>query len=120
MSNFQQVGKAFVEHYHQTFDQNRQNVAALYQEQSMLTWEDEQIMGSVNILKKMGQLTFRSAIQELIYVDCQPSLSGGIIVFTAGLMNIDKDQTQRFSEVFHLAKANNSFYISNHLFRLQF
>ncbi|KAD3641873.1 hypothetical protein E3N88_31097 [Mikania micrantha] len=46
------VAKAFVEHYYSTFDTNRSNLANLYQESSMLTFEGQKIQGSANIVAK--------------------------------------------------------------------
>merc|ERR1712224_990939 len=43
MGDFEAVGKAFVEHYYKTFDApgGRSQLASLYQDQSMLTWEGQ-------------------------------------------------------------------------------
>jgi hypothetical protein len=85
-----------------------------------LTWENDQIQGKVNILKKFGELPFKTVKHELSTTDCQPSPSGGIIVFVGGIMTIDNDQQFRFSEVFHLvASGGSQFFLTNHLFRLQ-
>ena len=37
---FEQVGKAFVQHYYQTFDANRAGLASLYQSDSMYSPPD--------------------------------------------------------------------------------
>jgi len=52
------IGKAFVQHYYQTFDTNRPALQTLYQEASMLTFENEQFMGIQPIMQK---LTVRSS-----------------------------------------------------------
>jgi hypothetical protein len=85
-----------------------------------LTWENEQIQGKVNILKKFGELPFRTVKHDLSTTDCQPSPSGGIIIFVGGHITIDGEQQHRFAEVFHLVSSGQSqFFLTNHLFRLQ-
>lgn len=39
--SFDQVGKQFVDHYYNTFDTQRANLAGLYTEASMMTYEGE-------------------------------------------------------------------------------
>lgn len=43
MSSFEQVGKQFVDHYYSTFDTNRASLASLYTDQSMMSYEGEQM-----------------------------------------------------------------------------
>jgi len=51
---FEQVGKDFVKHYYSQFDSNqRQNLGALYQNESMLTFENDRYQGRDNIVKKL-------------------------------------------------------------------
>ena len=50
---FQQVGEAFVSHYYQNFDSNRGGLGPLYRDNSMLTFEGEQVMGAQNIVQKL-------------------------------------------------------------------
>ncbi len=116
---FEQIGNAFAQHFYNVFDQNRANLAPLYQEQSLLTYQGAKIQGRVNILKKLEELPFRTVKHDILDIDCQPSVSGGVIVFVNGFIKTDDDPQHRFSEVFHLVPANNSFFITNHLFRLQ-
>ena len=47
------IGKAFIEHYYQTFDTARVNLQTLYQDGSMLTFENEQFMGMQAIMTKL-------------------------------------------------------------------
>ena len=44
--SFQEIGTQFVTHYYSTFTSNRQGVAGLYSDQSCLTYEGEQFMGT--------------------------------------------------------------------------
>ena len=48
-----EIGKAFSEHYYNTFDSNRANLQTLYTDQSMLTFENEQFMGMQAIMTKL-------------------------------------------------------------------
>lgn len=76
--------QAFVDHYYRTFDENRQNLTPLYQEQSLLTFQGERFQGAQAILQKLTSLAFQRCQHQLSSVDAQPSLSGGINVFVTG------------------------------------
>lgn len=95
------LSKAFVEHYYTTFDTNRPNLAALYQDGSMLTFEGQQIMGSQNIVTKLTSLPFQQCHHSITTVDCQPSgANGGMLVFVSGNLQLAGEQhALKFSQV---------------------
>ena len=84
-----------------------------------MTYQGGKVQGRANILKKLAELPFNTVKHDIQDIDCQPSVSGGIIVFVGGYVKTDDDPPHRFGEVFHLTPANNSFFITNHIFRLQ-
>ncbi|KAI3976031.1 hypothetical protein MKX01_035975 [Papaver californicum] len=116
------VSKAFVEHYYTTFDANRGNLGSLYQETSMLTFEGQQIQGSQNIVAKLNSLPFQQCKHTITTVDCQPSGPlGGMLVFVSGSLQLAGEQhALKFSQMFHLMPAQNSFYVLNDIFRLNY
>jgi hypothetical protein len=93
-------------------------LAQLYQDQSLMTYQGDKVQGRANILKKLAELPIRTVKHDIQDIDCQPSVCGGILIFVNGLLKTDDDPPHRFSEVFHLVPAQNSFFITNHLFRL--
>jgi hypothetical protein len=44
-----------------------------------LTWEGKQIQGKVNIIKHLEGLPFQKVQHKLTTIDCQPSVSGGVL-----------------------------------------
>ncbi|XP_026377335.1 nuclear transport factor 2A-like [Papaver somniferum] len=116
------VSKAFVEHYYSTFDANRGSLGSLYQETSMLTFEGQQIQGSQNIVAKLNSLPFQQCKHTITTVDCQPSgPAGGMIVFVSGSLQLAGEQhALKFSQMFHLMPAQNTFYVQNDIFRLNY
>lgn len=48
-----EIGPAFAQHYYQTFDTNRAALHTLYQDASMLTFENEQFAGMQAIMTKL-------------------------------------------------------------------
>ncbi|KAL8201356.1 hypothetical protein R6Q59_004465 [Mikania micrantha] len=117
------VAKAFVEHYYSTFDTNRSNLANLYQESSMLTFEGQKIQGSANIVAKLTSLPFQQCKHSITTVDCQPSgPSGGMLVFVSGNLQLAGEQhALKFSQMFHLMPTpQSSFYVLNDIFRLNY
>ncbi|WVZ26013.1 hypothetical protein V8G54_004557 [Vigna mungo] len=95
------LAKAFVDHYYSTFDNNRQSLAGLYQDASMLTFEGQKIQGASNIVAKLTSLPFQQCHHSISTVDCQPSgASGGMLVFVSGSLQLAGEQhTLKFSQV---------------------
>ncbi|GAB2280646.1 Nuclear transport factor 2A [Dionaea muscipula] len=97
------VAKAFVEHYYSTFDTNRPGLGNLYQDSSMLTFEGLKVQGAQNIVAKLTTLPFQQCKHSVTTVDCQPSGTGGMVVFVSGNLQISGEQhALKFSQV-----ANN-------------
>lgn len=98
------LAKAFVEHYYSTFDTNRNGLANLYQEGSMLTFEGQKIQGASNIVAKLTSLPFQQCHHSISTVDCQPSgVNAGMLVFVSGNLQLAGEQhTLKFSQVLSL------------------
>ncbi|CAG9461719.1 unnamed protein product [Pedinophyceae sp. YPF-701] len=121
MADVEGVAKAFVSHYWTTFDTNRSALAALYNEQSMLTFQNQKFQGQQAILQKLQALPFGECKHRIVSCDAQPSVSGGILVFITGeLIAEGENRPLRFSQVFHLAPNEGSFYVTNDMFSLQY
>lgn len=121
MADPQQVGQAFLQYYYQLFESNRQGLSSLYQDGSMLTFEGTKFQGAQNIMTKMGQLPFNQCKVTAGSTDIQPSVSGGIMVFVTGsVLPEGNEHPLKFSHVFHLMPVNNSFVVTNEMFRLNY
>lgn len=117
MTDFETVGKQFVEHYYSTFDTGRANLGQLYAEGSMLTFENEQFLGSQNIMEKLNGLP--SIKHAIITQDYQPTVNNGIIAFVTGQLAIDGSENGiPFSQIFHLqVGGQQGYYVHNDFFR---
>jgi hypothetical protein len=51
-----EIGQAFATTYYQMFDSDRSQLAALYQENSMMTFEDSFHQGSESIMQKLTEV----------------------------------------------------------------
>lgn len=118
----EQVATAFVSHYYSTFDSNRAGLGNLYQDSSMLTFEGQKTQGIQNIVSKLTSLPFQQCQHNVSTMDCQPSGSGGVIVFVSGSLQLAGEQhALRFSQMFHLMPTpQGSFYVLNDIFRLNY
>ncbi len=88
MANADEVGKAFIGYYYQLFEQNRPALSSLYQDQSMLTFEGQKFQGTQAIVNKLTSLQFGLCKVTLATQDFQPSISGGILVFVTGTIQV--------------------------------
>ncbi|PSC70930.1 Nuclear transport factor 2 [Micractinium conductrix] len=121
MADPEAVAKAFTDHYYATFDTARNNLAGLYQDQSMLTFEGQKFQGTQAILQKLTSLPFQQCKHHISSLDAQPSLSGGVLVFVTGqLLPEGETNPLKFSQTFHLAPVGGSYVVTNDLFRLNY
>jgi len=121
--NFEEVGKAFVNHYYTLFDANKRGeLGALYQNESMLTFENDKFQGRDNIVKKLTSLAFSSVKRAITTLDSQPSAGNGVLVFVCGQLTIDGDNPVRFSQVFNLQQipSTSGYFVLNDMFRLNY
>ncbi|GHP12169.1 hypothetical protein PPROV_001089700 [Pycnococcus provasolii] len=119
--NFEEVSKAFTQHFYMTFDTNREGLASLYTDQSLMTYEGTQIMGQAAIMNKYRSLGFNQAKHNIKTQDAHPNplQPNAVIVFVTGDLQIEgQEYPMKFAEVFHLVQTGASFIIANHIFRL--
>ncbi|KAF5095392.1 hypothetical protein D0Z00_003172 [Geotrichum galactomycetum] len=121
--DFQAVAQQFTTFYYQQFDSDRSQLGNLYRDSSMLTFETSQVQGAKDIVEKLVSLPFQKVGHRITTLDAQPAspTGGDIIVMVTGELLVDEEQNaQRYSQVFHLVPEENSFYVFNDIFRLNY
>eukprot|EP00727_Mastigamoeba_balamuthi_P005724 m51a1_g1771 putative nuclear transport factor 2-like (123) ;mRNA; r:316174-317052 len=121
MSNFEALGKAFVQHYYNAFGSNRASLASLYRPESMLTFENDRVMGAQNIVAKLSSLP--NFAPSVLTFDVQPSANNqGALVFLTCNLKFENN-VMKYCEVFNVVPIpgapGQSFFILNHQFRIQ-
>jgi hypothetical protein len=84
MADASAIGTEFVKFYYATFDAGRAGLAGLYKPQSMLTFEGQPFQGTEAIIGKLTSLPFQKVQHKVTTVDCQPSVSNGIVISVTG------------------------------------
>ncbi|GAD99155.1 nuclear transport factor 2 [Paecilomyces variotii No. 5] len=121
MGDFVSIAQQFVDFYYKTFDENRAGLAALYRDQSMLTFETSSVQGTAGIVEKLTSLPFQKVAHQLATLDAQPSSeSGGILVMVTGALLIDEEQKpMSYTQSFQLLPDGaGSYFVFNDIFRL--
>ncbi|KAJ4398450.1 Nuclear transport factor 2 [Neurospora sp. IMI 360204] len=110
----------FVAHYYTTFDADRKNLAGLYRENSMLTFEGSQSLGAQGITEKLASLPFQKVKHEYGEPDAQPTANGGIIILVTGHLVVDDEQRPlAYSQAFQLCQdASANWFVFNDIFKL--
>ncbi|BFZ58728.1 Nuclear transport factor 2 [Savitreella phatthalungensis] len=123
MADFESLGKQFCEFYYKTFDENRAQLAPLYREHSMLTFEGNQLQGVHKIVEKLQSLPFQKVQHRISTLDAHPSSVSGdaVLVMVTGELVVDEEQqTMRYSQVFNLLQDGGNYYVLNDIFRLNY
>ncbi|KAJ6606411.1 hypothetical protein DFH09DRAFT_1120126 [Mycena vulgaris] len=122
-ANIDAVAKQFVDYYYETFDADRKNLAPLYREGSMLTFEGDQIAGAAAIVEKLASLPFQKVQHKVTTKDAQPSSGtvASLLVSVTGMLVVDDSPNPlQFSQTFHLIPEGGSYYVFNDIFRLNY
>ncbi|KAF8256724.1 hypothetical protein EI94DRAFT_1763327 [Lactarius quietus] len=123
MADINAIAKQFTDFYYTTFDSNRANLASLYRDTSMLTFEGTPIQGSTSIIEKLTSLPFTKVVHKVVTLDAQPSnpSAASLIVSVTGLLLVDDGANPlQFSQVFQLIPDGASYYVLNDIFRLNY
>ncbi|OJJ71897.1 hypothetical protein ASPBRDRAFT_43269 [Aspergillus brasiliensis CBS 101740] len=119
MADFQNIAQQFVQFYYQTFDSDRQQLAGLYRDNSMLTFETSSQMGVAPIMEKLMGLAFQKVQHQISTLDAQPSVNGSIIVMVTGALLVDEEaRPMNYTQTFTLSPEGGSYYVFNDIFRL--
>nr|GAT60892.1 nuclear transport factor 2 [Mycena chlorophos] len=121
--NIDEVAAQFINYYYQTFDSNRANLASLYRDSSMLSFEGAQILGTNAIVEKLASLPFQKVEHKVTTKDAQPSSSSvaSVLVSVTGMLVVDDSPNPlQFSQVFHLMPESGTYYVFNDIFRLNY
>ncbi|KAJ7796879.1 hypothetical protein B0H14DRAFT_2913316 [Mycena olivaceomarginata] len=122
-ANIDAVATQFVDFYYKTFDSDRNQLASLYRDGSMLTFEGAQIAGATSITDKLVNLPFQKVLHKVTTKDAQPSSSSvaSLLVSVTGLLVVDDSPNPlQFSQIFHLMPEGGSYYVFNDIFRLNY
>lgn len=127
-SSFEELGKAFVQHYYTQLATNREALQGLYADNSMMTFEGAPFSGKQNIATKIMGLTFKTIQHQITCCDCQPVIfpppvpgqpnEEAVFVMVMGKLKTDEDPPHSFSQTFLLKKSDTSIYIANEVFRM--
>ncbi|KAK3679287.1 Nuclear transport factor 2 [Recurvomyces mirabilis] len=115
------MGEQFVEYYYKTFDSNRADLAGLYGQDSMLTFEAAPCQGVANIVTKLQDLPFQRVEHQVTTLDAQPAdtTTGAILVIVSGVLLVEEEKRpMSFAQTFQLKPREGSYYVFNDIFRL--
>ncbi|CAO1601685.1 Nuclear transport factor 2 [Xanthoria calcicola] len=121
MTDYNGIAQQFTQFYYTTFDENRSNLAALYRDHSMLTFESASVLGTSEIVEKLVGLPFSKVKHQVRTLDAQPSSGeGGIIVMVTGALVVDEEERpMNYTQVFQLLPDGaGSYFVYNDMFKL--
>ncbi|KAH6842857.1 hypothetical protein B0I37DRAFT_330385 [Chaetomium sp. MPI-CAGE-AT-0009] len=118
--DFEGISKQFVQHYYNTFDANRADLAGLYREGSMLTFESNHSLGAAAIVEKLVGLPFQKVRHQVDTLDSQPTSNGGIIILVTGKLVVDESPNPlNYTQAFHLSQdPAGQWFVANDVFKL--
>lgn len=76
MIDFKAVAEQFTGYYYQLFATDRNQLTALYTDESCLTFEGDQKLGKAAIVEKLGRLSFSKVQHKITKIDSQPVIAG--------------------------------------------
>ena len=117
--HFNEIGQNFAKVYYETFDRNRAELAPLYNEHSMMTFEGDAFQGTAKIVEKLVSLPIQRVQHAITKVDCQPTVANSVVIHVLGQQKADEDHPMSFSQSFVLVPTpEGSYVVINDVFRL--
>ncbi len=116
------VATQFVQQYYHVLSNWPGNLHRFYTEHSSLTHsavggESVRIRTQRGIHEKVMSLGLTGAVPQIMSVDSQASLGGGVVVHTTGYLTlVNAKKPKAFAQVFFLAQQENGYYVLNDLF----
>ncbi|CAI5946103.1 unnamed protein product [Closterium sp. NIES-65] len=123
LSHLSQVGKAFASQYYTVMHTQPHDVHKFYVDESKFTRAErlgipgETVTTMQGIHTKVMSLDSCEVKAEIKSVDCQESLSGGVLVVVTGAHCYSSSERRGFVQSFFLAPQQNGFYVLNDIFR---
>merc|ERR1712050_764178 len=124
MIDFKAVAEQFTGYYYQLFATDRNQLTALYTDESCLTFEGDQKLGKAAIVEKLGRLSFSKVQHKITKIDSQPVLgidnNKAVFCQVIGKLITDDDPEKGFVQSFLLRPTadGGSYFIANETFRL--
>lgn len=118
-----QVGYSFVCQYYTVLHNSAQFLYQFYNEQSSLTVAEADstnaavVQGQQAIHQKVVELGYVDAKVEIMSVDSQYSLGGGVLVTVTGMITRKGSDRRAFAQSFFLAVQEKGYYVLNDIIR---
>ncbi|KAJ3493316.1 hypothetical protein NLG97_g4808 [Lecanicillium saksenae] len=118
--DFESVAKQFIEFYYNQFDTDRNSLASLYRDQSMLTFESASVLGAKGIVEKLTSLPFEKVKHQVSTLDAQPGMiEGSVVILVTGQLLVDEEQRpMNYTQAFQLAQEGGQYFVFNDVFKL--
>ena len=120
------IGSAFMNHYYGTFDNPaaRANLAGLYQDASVMSYEGKSFQGRQNIMTHLTTGVKFATVQHIVKSMDVQHTGAGLLVCVTGDLKVDGGENPlKFSQTFHLLPtdaAASNFWVRNDVFRLNY
>ncbi len=116
---FEQVGRGFTNQYYDCLAGNREQLGGIYRPSSLVTWNNDQLMGIDNIMPKIMSLNFGRTQWKKDEVDCQPMQNKGILIVIQGQVRMEgEDHPLRYNDVQILQQDDRGWFIQHQMFRI--
>mmetsp|Transcript_29463 Transcript_29463/g.88115 ORF Transcript_29463/g.88115 Transcript_29463/m.88115 type:complete len:123 (-) Transcript_29463:36-404(-) len=113
------VAKAFIPHYYNLFDTNREGLVSLFRDTTSLTFEgDGPKVGPAAIMEKLRAMP--QVAHQPQTIETQNSIPGSnsILIFVTGKIMVEAGKPLAYAETFQLcASAPGQYFLNNIIFR---
>jgi len=120
------VGHKFVSYYYELYDTNINLVYNFYNDDAILTFENNEYIGKDNIRNKYNLLKLNKIEHKLLNINIQPvyinSIHTKIMINCVGQMRENQGfnnyKIYNYIETFILNQCNNNWCVQNHIFNI--
>lgn len=117
---FQQTGEQFAQVYYRCVAANREALTAVYRDNSLCTWNKEQLFGTAAILARINNLSFSQGTEfQVTEIECHPTTANTILVVVLGkIKQPDEAHPLQFMDTFNLEQDAAGYFVANQIFKV--
>lgn len=112
---FKQDTEEFLKKYYSIYDTNLSQLQSYYTENSIFTYQNHEFIGFNSLYDKLKAHTF---IHDSLNINTQPIDDKNILMQISGVISIDHQALNKFTETLLVNKRDNGYLIINTIFKL--
>lgn len=118
LDHYRIITKKFCQLYYKTHDENYHELKGLYPDNCKITYLNKEYTSFKDVAYYLLIDDVKNFTHHTINVTSQPLSESTILITCDGTLTVNYNQTKHFIDTFILQNYNDTYYITNHIFKV--